>query len=119
MTDKIEVHGIRALGVIGVLPEEKARSQPFEVDLVLEVDLAGAGATDDLNQTVHYGIAAEHAVAVITNEQHELIERVAQRIAEAVLTMDRVAAVEVTVRKLRPPVPIQLDYTAVRIRRTR
>lgn len=117
MADQIEVRGIRAVGVIGVLPEEKERAQPFEVDLVIDCDLATAGATDDLNATVHYGIAAEKAIAVITGETHELLERVAHRIAEDVLEMDRVDAVEVTVKKLRPPVAFDAVHTAVRIRR--
>ena len=109
--------GIRAVGVIGVLPEEKERAQPFEVDLVIDCDLAEAGATDDLSATIHYGVAAGKAVAVITGETHELLERVAQRIADEVLAMDRVEAVEVTVKKLRPPVEFDASYTAVRIRR--
>lgn len=119
MADRIEVKGIRALGVIGVLAEEKERAQPFEVDLVIESDLGGAGATDDLDQTVHYGLATDRVVEVITQESHELIERVAQRIADEVLAMDRVDAVEVVIRKLRPPVPHHVEYTAVRIRRER
>lgn len=117
MADQIEVRGIRAVGTIGVLAEEKVRPQPFEVDLVIEADVARAGATDDLAATVNYGVAAQHAVDVITGEQHELLERVAQRIADEVLAMDRVDAVEVTVRKLRPPVAYDAQFTAVRIRR--
>ena len=117
MADQIEVRGIRAVGVIGVLPEEKERAQPFEVDLVIDCDLAEAGATDDLSATIHYGVAAGKAVAVITGETHELLERVAQRIADEVLAMDRVEAVEVTVKKLRPPVEFDASFTAVRIRR--
>ena len=117
VADQIEVRGIRAVGVIGVLPEEKERAQPFEVDLVIDCDLAEAGATDDLGATVNYGHAASRAVAVITGETHELLERVAQRIAEEVLAMDRAEAVEVTVKKLRPPVAFDADFTAVRIRR--
>ena len=117
MADQIEVSGIRAVGIIGVLPEERERAQPFEVDLVIHTDLRQAGATDDLTATVHYGVAAEHAVQVITDERHELLERVAERIADEVLAMDRVDAVDITVRKLRPPIPVDADYTAVRIHR--
>jgi dihydroneopterin aldolase len=43
--DVIEIRGLRALGVIGVNPEEKARAQPFEIDLDLEADLSKAGET--------------------------------------------------------------------------
>ena len=117
MVDQIEVRGIRAVGIIGVLAEEKERAQPFEVDLVIDCDLAEAGATDDLGATVNYGHAAELAVAVVAGETHELLERVAQRIAEDVLEMARVEAVEVTVKKLRPPVAFDAAYTAVKIRR--
>lgn len=118
MTDQIEVKGIRAMGVIGVLEHEKEQAQPFEVDLVIDADLRDAGETDDLSKTVHYGLAAERVVSVINSERHELIERVAQRIAEEVLAMDNVDAVEVTIRKLRPPIPHHVDYSAVRIHRT-
>ncbi len=119
MNDRIELVGIRALGVIGVLPEERQRAQPFEVDLVIEADLAAAGRSDELDDTVDYGRATAVAAAVITGESHLLLERVAQRIAEEVLALERVTAVEVTVRKLRPPVPHQLDHSAVHIRRVR
>ena len=40
MADRIELMGIRALGTIGVLPEEKTRAQPFEVDVFIEADLS-------------------------------------------------------------------------------
>jgi dihydroneopterin aldolase len=50
--DRIELRGLRALGTHGVLPEEKERAQPFEVDLALEVDLRPAGRSDALADTV-------------------------------------------------------------------
>ena len=52
MNDRIELKGIRALGTIGVLPEEKIRSQPFEVDIWIETDLLKAGGSDDLSDTI-------------------------------------------------------------------
>ncbi len=119
MPDQIEIRGIRAMGVIGVLQEEKERAQPFEVDLVIEADLSAAGASDDLRETVHYGLATDRVVQVVSTERHELLERVAERIAAEVLAMDRVDGVEVTIRKLRPPLPHHVDYSAVRIHRRR
>lgn len=118
MNDRIELTGIRALGVIGVLPEERERAQPFEVDLVIEADLSEAGRSDDLADTVDYGRATAVAAGVITDEPHLLLERVAQRIADEVLLLDLVTAVEVTVKKLRPPVPHELAHSAVHIRRS-
>jgi dihydroneopterin aldolase len=56
---------------------------------------------------------------VIESEQHQLLERVAQRIAEELFVLDRVDAVRVTVRKLRPPLPHHADTAAVTILRRR
>lgn len=114
------MRGLRAVGVHGVLPEERDRAQPFEVDLDIEVDLAAAGASDALADTPDYGRLAGLAAAVVTGESHGLLERIATRIAEAVLADDeRVHAVSVSVWKLRPPVPSDLDRAGVTIRRSR
>jgi dihydroneopterin aldolase len=117
-TDRIELRGLRASGICGALPEERERPQPFEVDLDVEADLAVAGASDELADTLDYGAIAAEVERVITTERFTLLERMATRIAEVVLVDGRAAAVTVTVRKLRPPVPQQLDTSGVRIRRT-
>ncbi|MGE0511247.1 MAG: 2-amino-4-hydroxy-6-hydroxymethyldihydropteridine diphosphokinase [Acidimicrobiia bacterium] len=111
--------GIRAVGIIGVLPEEQERPQPFEIDIVIELDARRAGHTDDLEFSVDYGVAIELATKVIEREPALLLERVATRIAEEILGLARVDAVEVVVKKLRPPVPQDLASTAVRVRRRR
>lgn len=117
--DRIELRGLRLVGTHGVLPEERTRAQPFEVDLDLEVDLAAAGATDDLGATVDYGAITAAVAAVVEREHHQLLERIAARIAEACLADGRVTAVTVRVAKLRPPVPHDLAEAAVRIDRRR
>jgi dihydroneopterin aldolase len=118
VSDRIEARGLRVLARCGVLPEEQERDQPFELDLVLEVDLASAGATDDLALTVDYGAVVERAVAACAGPC-ALMERLATRVADAVLRDAGVEAVEVTVRKLRPPVPHDLASAGVSIRRSR
>jgi 7,8-dihydroneopterin aldolase/epimerase/oxygenase len=117
--DRIELRGLRASGVCGVLPEERDRPQPLEVDLDVAADLAKPGRTDALDDTVDYGAICSIVERVITTERFNLLERLADRIAEVVLADDAVIAVEVAVRKLRPPVPQQLATSGVRITRTR
>jgi len=119
MADLIELRGLRALGFCGALPEEQERRQPFEVDLDVETDLGPAGRTDDLADTVDYGALCAQIEAVVVDERFVLMERMAARIAEVVLGDARIVAVVVTVRKLRPPVPQQLETSAVSIRRER
>jgi len=111
----IELRGLRAVGVHGVLPDEQARAQPFEVDLDVDADLSTAAASDSLDDTVDYGALAASVERVVTTERYALLERLAGRIAEVVLDDPRVRAVTVTVRKLRPPLPVQLDHVAVRL----
>ena len=120
MPDRIEIRGLRALGLIGVNPEERERPQPFEVDFDVEVDTAKAGASDCLDDTVDYGRLTLLAEQVVVQEPHLLLERVAERIAEELLCADdRIEATTVSVRKLRPPIPVQLATTAVTITRRR
>jgi dihydroneopterin aldolase / 2-amino-4-hydroxy-6-hydroxymethyldihydropteridine diphosphokinase len=120
MGDHIEVRGLRVVGIIGVLSEERRRAQPFEVDLDIELDLTEAARSDALAATINYAVPVEAVEAIIRTERHELLERVAGRIVEEVLGSDpRVFAVEATVRKLHPPLPADVSSTGVRLRRTR
>lgn len=117
--DRIELRGLRASGFCGVLPEERERAQPLEVDLDVVCDLDAASRSDELADTVDYGALCAAVEGIVTGERFALLERLAGRIAAAVLDDGRVDEVTVTVRKLRPPVPQQLDTSGVRITRSR
>jgi dihydroneopterin aldolase len=111
--------GLQFMGAHGALPEEVGRLQPFEVDLELLMDLAPAGRTDDLAATVDYGLLCEAVRLVIEGPPVRLLERLAELVAERALAVasGRADGVVVTVRKLRPPVPVALSGAAVRIHR--
>ena len=115
--DTIILRGIRALGAHGVLPEEQARPQPFEVDVELSVDLGPAGRSDALSDTVDYDDLAGRVVEIVEKGGLSLLEALAGQIATACLSDPRVTGVVVTVKKLRPPVPVHVDHVAVRIER--
>jgi 7,8-dihydroneopterin aldolase/epimerase/oxygenase len=118
--DVIELRGLRLLGLVGVLPEERDRPQPLELDLDVEVDVTAAGLSDALDDTVDYGALCGLVEAVVVRGAPQLLERLAADLAAAVLEADgRISAVEVSVRKLRPPVPQDLATSGVRIRRQR
>jgi dihydroneopterin aldolase len=105
------------MGVHGVLAEEQLREQPFGVDLELLVDLAPAGASDALADTVDYGALCDAVSRVVATEHYQLLERLAARIAEVCRADPRVLGVVVEVRKLEPPVRARLDHVGVRIER--
>ena len=119
--DRIELRGLRAVGTHGVLVEEQARAQPFEVDLDLAVDLRPAGVSDALADTVDYGSVADVVAATVSGTRSfALLEALAWHIADAVLDVDhRITQVVVALRKLRPPLAVDIDTVGVRVVRTR
>jgi 7,8-dihydroneopterin aldolase/epimerase/oxygenase len=120
VNDRIEVRDLRVLGVHGALDEEQARAQPFSVDIVAWVDMTDAQQSDDLADTVDYGALARTAAEVVGGRSYRLLEALAGRLASALLVSDpRLQAVEVTVRKLRPPLALDVGSTGVRVRRSR
>lgn len=119
MTDHIRLDGIRVYAHHGVYPEEKKRGQVFLIDVDIEMNLAPAGRSDDLTETVHYGELADAIVERATLERWDLIERVAERTAELVLGHPPVAAVTVTVHKPEVTLPTPVAGVSVSIRRQR
>ncbi|HEV3265780.1 MAG TPA: dihydroneopterin aldolase [Acidimicrobiales bacterium] len=118
--DRIELRGLRVLGVHGVLPEERVKAQPFELDLDLEVDLAAAGRSDALADTVDYAGVVDRAGAVIAGPaKFRLLEALAEAIAATAMEDDRVVSVTVGLRKLEPPLAAAIATVGVRITRGR
>jgi dihydroneopterin aldolase len=114
--DRIELRGLRVLGTHGVLPEERDRPQPLELDLDVWVDMARAAASDALDDTVNYAELATAAADVVATQSFGLLEALAERIATVVLDADaRISAVSVSVRKLRPPVALDMATVGVSV----
>lgn len=111
--DRIELRGLRVLMHIGVPAAERAHAQPIEVDLDLHLDLGPASRSDSVVDTADYGIISSAVSAALTEAPMELLERAARLAADAVFGADdHVEAVTVTVRKLRPPVALDLATAA-------
>jgi dihydroneopterin aldolase len=118
MSDLISLTGLRARGRHGVYDFERARGQEFVVDVVLELDLATAAASDDVADTVHYGDLAERLIKIVEGDPVNLIETLADRLAAACLVGTGVSAATVTVHKPQAPIPHEFADVAVTLRRT-
>ena len=103
--DRIALTGLTVRGFHGVFDFERREGQDFVVDVVLELDTAPAAATDDLTNTVHYGELAAALAAVVAGEPVNLLETLAQRLADVCLADERVSAATVTVHKPHAPIP--------------
>jgi dihydroneopterin aldolase len=117
--DRIAVRGISAHAHHGVYGWERERGQAFRVDAVLELDTAPAAADDDLAKTVNYAELAQRLHAVLTGEPVDLLETLAERLADVCLGDPLVDAVEITVHKPEADLGVPFDDVAVTIRRTR
>ncbi len=115
--DRLAVRGITVTGHHGVFDFERRDGQPFVVDLVLGLDTRPAAAEDRLDRTVDYGAVVSRVVHAVENDPVELIETLAQRIADVCLTDPRVEWAEVTVHK--PEAPIEAAFQDVTLTITR
>jgi dihydroneopterin aldolase len=117
--DILTLTGLRATGHHGVFDHERRDGQEFVVDLAVATDFATAATTDDLGDTIHYGVLAEQVVAAIERDPVDLIETLAERIAALVLKYPAAATVTVTVHKPHAPITVPFDDVAVTITRSR
>ena len=115
--DRLRVTGIEVLGHHGVLDFERRDGQLFLIDLELGMDTRRAAGTDDLAETVDYGSLVTRVRDAVAHDPVNLIERLAQRIADVCLADHRVQWAEVTVHK--PEAPIEATFSDVTLTITR
>src|SRR5690606_38344357 len=103
--DRIDLTGLEAFGHHGVLDHEKRDGQTFVVDVSLVMDLAPAGRSDDLEQTVNYAEVAKAVHAIVTGVWVDLSETVVERSEDACLAIALVQRCRVTVHRGHALIP--------------
>jgi len=119
LTDRIELRGLRVRGHHGVFDHERRDGQEFVIDITVWLDLDVAAASDDLADTLDYGVLAQRAADIVAGPPRQLIETVAGEIADGVMVDERVHAAEVVVHKPGAPIPLEFADVAVVARRSR
>jgi dihydroneopterin aldolase len=120
MGDRIRIEGIEFHGFHGVPAAEREIGHRYRVDVELELDLQPAGRADDVSLTVDYAAAARAVVEVGTGPSVQLVETLAERMAARLLAdHPPVAAVELWVAKLQPPVAVHFAASVIHVRRGR
>ena len=115
--DELAVLGIECFGHHGVFESERAEGQAFVVDLTLGLDTRSAAASDDLRDTVDYGSLVMKVKAAVETDPVDLVETLAERVADVCLLDDRVGYARVTIHK--PTAPIQATFADVALTITR
>lgn len=119
MSDQLKIVGIECFGHHGVFPDEKRAGQPFIVDLTIGLDTRPAAATDDLAKTVDYGSLVLAVKAAVERDPVDLIETVAERIAQVCLAGDLVESITVDLHKPLAPIKAAFSDVVISIRRDR
>jgi len=117
MKDIIRLGGMSFYGYHGVSAAEKETGRLFEVDCEIEIDLAQAGHSDMLVDTVDYSHVYEIIRETVEGKAFSLIEKLAEHLADILLEKFPVYRVTLKVRKMNPPIPGQIKFIEVEITR--
>lgn len=118
--DKVFVRGLALHARHGVLPEERRLGQRFVLDIVCELGLDAAGASDDVRETVSYADLVEVASRVCAVRDYALIEALAEAVAAEILAQfPLVDTLSVRVEKPGAPIPAVFETVGVEIHRSR
>ncbi|MBI2684445.1 MAG: dihydroneopterin aldolase [Actinobacteria bacterium] len=113
------ITGLECAGRHGVYPAERELGQRFVVDVAAELRACPATRSDDLAETLDYATLADAIVEIVSGPPVNLLEHLAQRIADRVLQEPIAYAVTVTVHKPHVAIPHVVAETAVSLRRAR
>ena len=117
--DSIIIKGIRFHGHHGVSEAERQVGGHYEIDATLHCSLVNAGRTDALEDTIDYASVVDLIVDIGTQQSFELIEALAETIASEILHRFPIDTVQLTVKKLHPPIEQPITYFAVEICRSK
>lgn len=115
-TDFVKVKGLKVKAVIGVFDWEREIEQPLLIDVSMATDISKAGKSDDIKDAINYKEVCDDIAELCQQTKAMLIERLAELIAEHILTKYNTTQVEVSVAK--PTAIKEADVVAVQIIRT-
>ncbi len=97
--DRIHIEDLHLRCVIGIQAWERKVLQDVRINIVLFADIAPAGQSDDIDHTVNYKSLAKKIIAMTEASDYQLVEALAERIAQICLEDPRVARTRVKVEK--------------------
>lgn len=115
--DVITIRDLRVETHIGVTKEERSRTQTVAINIDIEADLAKAGQSDDLADTIDYDRVATRVADLVRSTEAHLLESLAEKIADFVFSNDGVLGVTVEISKERPPIDEDVGAVVVTLER--
>lgn len=115
--DRLILKNMVFYGYHGAFAAEKELGQRIEVDAELYLDLKPSAAADDLDLGINYVEVYTLIKDIVEEREFNLLETIAETIADEILSAYTVEEVVVRVRKPFPPSGGILDYAEVEISR--
>ncbi|MGN0902243.1 MAG: dihydroneopterin aldolase [Succinivibrio sp.] len=97
--DRVFVKNLKVDCVIGILPEERVKTQPLLVSLDLYLDLKEAGYTGDLTKSADYALLSAKVKEYIIERRAELLEELGVELCDLILKEFNVEKVVITLNK--------------------
>jgi len=120
MSDTIFVNGLLIHAHHGVMAHEEKVGQRFMIDLELAIDLAPAGRSDKLADTVSYSAIVDAATRAFTRKSFRLVEAAAAAVADDLIAaFPPILSVRVTLHKPHAPIAAIFNDVGVSILRKR
>lgn len=83
--DIIFINELRVETVIGIYDWERRITQTISFDLELAADIRRAASSDDIVDTLNYKAVAKRVQAFVAESQFQLVETLAERVAELIM----------------------------------
>ncbi len=84
--DLIFIHDLRVEATIGIFDWERRIKQALVLDLEMATDIRKAAASDDIKDTLNYKSVAKRLIEFVEASEFQLVETLAERIAQIILT---------------------------------
>ncbi|QBG46501.1 dihydroneopterin aldolase [Verrucomicrobia bacterium S94] len=97
--DKIFIRDLALRCIIGIYPEERREKQDVVINVEMHADLRSAGRSDNIEETVDYKAIKKAILALVEGSSFQLIESLAEHVAEIALANKMVKRVIVTIDK--------------------
>ncbi len=98
-TDTIFLSDMRVETIVGIWDWERKIKQTVSIDLEMGADIRRAAASDNIDDTLNYKLVAKRIQKFVSESEFQLVETLAEKIAEILLTEFSLPWVQVRVNK--------------------
>ncbi|KUO49408.1 MAG: dihydroneopterin aldolase [Desulfitibacter sp. BRH_c19] len=114
-SDVLLLKGLQFWGSHGHFPEENRLGQKFVVDAEVSYDMSKICQSDVLEDGLSYVTVYNIIKKIVTEEEHKLVQRIAQRIADDVIACYPIKQIKVTIKKPAVAIGGIVEYTGCSI----